>query len=484
MYEAPTAPLPDGPFVPTWESLEKIGVPQWYQDAKFGIFIHWGLYCVPAFGNEWYPRNMYMKGTKEFEHHVATYGPQSKFGHKDFIPQFRAEKFDADAWAELFQRAGAKYVIPVAEHHDGFAMYDTALNRWNAAKMGPKRDVVGLLAQSVRERGMVFGVSNHRAEHWWFMHGGREFDSDVQDEAYADFYGPAQSLGETPSTAFKNDWLARLCELVDKYQPQLFYFDTYAERPPLKPYLRHFAAYYFNRAINWGKAVAINYKNDMFAPRTGIMDIERGQLGGINPEFWQTDTSVGNKSWGFITDEEYKSADAIIGTLADVVSKNGTLLLNIGPKADGTIGPVETDILLKIGKWLAVNGEAIYGTRPWKVFGEGPTDVPDGHFVEANQAAFTGQDFRYTTRGRYVIYAICIGRAGNEALLRSLGSNMKILTGEIADVKVLGSEKPVAWSRDADGLRVRANDAGQFGMVLKISLKEPAAGPPPSQVLQ
>jgi alpha-L-fucosidase len=475
--------LPDGPFVPTWESLETIQVPQWYRDAKFGIFIHWGLYCVPAFGNEWYPRNMYMKGTKEFEHHIATYGPQSQFGLKDFIPKFTAEKFSADEWADLFQRAGAKYVIPVAEHHDGFAMYDTALNRWNAAKMGPKRDVVGELSKSVRERGMVFGVSNHRAEHWWFMHGGREFDSDVNDEAYADFYGPAQSLGETPSKAFKDDWLARCCELVDKYQPQLFYFDTYAERPPLKPYLRHFAAHYYNRAAGWGLPSIINYKNDMFAPHTGVMDIERGQLGGINSEFWQTDTSVGNKSWGYIHDEEYKSPQAIIGTLADVVSKNGTLLLNIGPKADGTIGDKEKEILLTIGKWLSVNGEAIYATRPWKVFGEGPTEVQDGHFVEANQAAFTGEDFRYTTRGRYVLYAICMGHAGNEVLLRSLGSHLKLCDGQIADVKLLGSDKPLEWSRDADGLRVRLNAAGQFGIALRITLKEPASGPAPSQVM-
>src|SRR5215207_10183368 len=195
MYESPTAPpLPDGPFEPTWESLENFRVPDWYLDAKFGIFIHWGAYSVPAFANEWYPRNMYIKGSKEFEHHVATYGPHNKFGYKDFIPMFRAERFDAHAWVELFVSAGAKYVVLVAEHHDGFAMYDTALNRWNAAKMGPKRDVVGELAAACRERGLVFGVSNHRAEHWWFMNGGREFDSDVNDSAYADFYGPATRM--------------------------------------------------------------------------------------------------------------------------------------------------------------------------------------------------------------------------------------------------------------------------------------------------
>src|SRR5437867_3802175 len=177
-----------GPFDPDWQSLQGYAVPSWYQDGKFGVFIHWGVYSVPAFGNEWYPRNMYMRGTPEFEHHVTTYGPQNKFGYKDFIPMFTAERFDPDEWAQLFHNAGARYVVPVAEHHDGFAMYDSAMTRWNAAKMGPKRDVIGELARSIRQRGMTFGLSNHRAEHWWYMNGGTEFDSDVKDPAFADFY--------------------------------------------------------------------------------------------------------------------------------------------------------------------------------------------------------------------------------------------------------------------------------------------------------
>ena len=288
MYPIPTAPeLPDGPFVPAWESLEKFRPPEWYINAKFGIFIHWGVYSVPAFANEWYSRNMYMKDSPEFKHHLATWGPHDKFGYKDFIPMFKAEHFDANAWADLFKEAGAKYVVPVAEHHDGFAMYDTPMNRWNAKNMGPKRDVVGEIAAAVRQRDMTFGVSNHRAEHWWFMNGGRDYPSDVNNPAYADFYGPAESMAVTPSMEFKNDWLARCCELVDKYQPQLFYFDTWAERPPLKPFLRHFAAYYYNRAAQWGKGVAINYKNDMFAPHTGVIDVERGQLSDVQPTFWQ-----------------------------------------------------------------------------------------------------------------------------------------------------------------------------------------------------
>src|SRR5256714_11203858 len=176
--------IASGPFDKNWASLKAYKVPEWYQNAKFGIFIHWGVYSVPAFGNEWYPRNMYVRGTPEFEHHLKTYGPHNKFGYKDFIPMFTAERFDPDAWAELFRHAGARYVVPVAEHHDGFAMYDSAITRWNAARMGPKRDVIGELARAVRERGMTFGVSSHRAEHWWYMNGGAEFDSDVKDSRF------------------------------------------------------------------------------------------------------------------------------------------------------------------------------------------------------------------------------------------------------------------------------------------------------------
>src|SRR6266545_697866 len=179
-------------FEPTWESLQGYTTPHWYEDAKFGIFIHWGVYAVPAFGNEWYPRNMYIQGSEEFEHHVATYGPQTEFGYKDFIPQLTAANFDADAWAALFKQAGAKFVVPVAEHHDGFQMYDSALSEWNAARMGPKRDIIGELAAATRKQGMVFGLSSHRAEHWFFFDGGAKFESDVQDPRYAELYGPAQ----------------------------------------------------------------------------------------------------------------------------------------------------------------------------------------------------------------------------------------------------------------------------------------------------
>jgi alpha-L-fucosidase len=374
-----------GPFAPSWGSLETSSIPTWYQDAKFGIFIHWGVYAVPAFGNEWYPRNMYQPESPEFKHHVERYGPQDKFGYKDFIPLFKAREFDATAWARLFKKSGARFVVPVAEHHDGFQMYNSALSKWNAAKMGPKKDIVGLLAKAIRKEGLVLGLSSHRIEHFWFFNGGRRCASDVLDPKFADLYGPASLDHTPPTTPFMEDWLARCCELVDKYQPQLFWFDWWIEQPVMKPFLRQFAAYYYNRAAQWGQGVAINYKNDAYTPRSAVLDLERGQLADIRPLFWQNDTSVAKNSWGYTEGNDYKTAASLIGDLVDVVSKNGALLLNIGPRADGTIPREDQDLLLEIGKWLSVNGDAIYGTRPWKVFGEGPTQVTEGAFTDTQR---------------------------------------------------------------------------------------------------
>ncbi len=228
-----------GPFANSWESLKAYRIPSWYEDAKFGIFIHWGVYSVPAFSYEWYPRNMYQRDLPEYKYHLETYGEQSTFGYKDFIPQFTAEKFDPDHWADLFRQAGAQFVVPVAEHHDGFAMYDTSFSDWKATKMGPRRDVIGELANAVRKQWLNFGLSSHRAEHWWFFEGGMSFASDVQDVRYADLYGPAQPKTSQPNQEFLDDWLARSCELVDKYQPQLFYFDWWIEEPAFEPYLQN-----------------------------------------------------------------------------------------------------------------------------------------------------------------------------------------------------------------------------------------------------
>jgi alpha-L-fucosidase len=302
-----------GPFRPDWESLQKYEVPEWYKDAKFGIFIHWGAYSVPAFGSEWYPRNMYWAGSEEYKHHIATYGPQDKFGYKDFLPMFKAEHFDPAAWAELFKKAGAKYVVPVAEHHDGFAMYGSGLSDWTAAKMGPHRDVVGELAKAVRAEGLHLGVSSHRVEHNFFLGVGRSIPSDVNDPQYSAFYGPAHTwLNNKPGTpldndftyvssAWANDWLARAAELVEKYHPDIVYFDWWIGQPSIRPNLTRFAAFYYNTSLKDGDHVGvINYKDYAMQEHAAVLDLERGQLGDIRPLYWQTDTSVSNRSWGYI----------------------------------------------------------------------------------------------------------------------------------------------------------------------------------------
>ncbi len=448
----------EGPFQPDWDSLKGYKIPEWYQDAKFGIFIHWGVYSVPAFGNEWYPRNMYRQGTPEFKHEVATYGPQTKFGYKDFIPMFHAQDFNPTAWADLFKESGAKYVIPVAEHHDGFQMYQSDLSDWCATKMGPHRDILGELRKAILADGLHFGASSHRAEHYWFMNGGREFPSDVQDPKYASFYGPAHvgidpeknGTGH-PDAAYLNDWLARSAELVDRYHPELVYFDWWVEQDTFQPYLKRFAAFYYNQAAKNGQQVVLFRKNDAFPDGTTVLDIERGQLDHIRPVHWQTDTSVSQQSWGYVQGDTYKSPESLVWDLIDIVSKNGNLLLNIGPKSDGTIPEEAKSILQHMGAWLNVNGEAIYGTRPWTTYGEGPTKVAAGSFQDAATKPYTPQDIRFTTRGK-TLYAIAMGWPTDGSLLiHSLSSGVSFKVGSVS---LLGSDEKIHFEQEGDGLHL------------------------------
>jgi len=466
-----------GPFQPNWDSLKNYKIPEWYQDAKFGIFIHWGVYSVPAFGSEWYPRNMYLQGTPEFKHEVATYGPQTKFGYKDFIPQFHAEHFDPAAWAALFKESGAKYVIPVSEHHDGFPMFYSDLTDWCAGKMGPKRDIIGDLAKAIRAEGLHFGASNHRAEHYWFMDGGRTFPSDVQDPKYAALYGPAHvaPAGENPGDkgvlhpdeAYLNDWLARAGEMVERYHPELVYFDWWVEQPEFQSYLQRFAAFYYNESAKKGIQPVLFRKNDAFPDGTTVLDIERGELDQIRTQHWQTDTSISNASWGYVKNDTYKSPESIVWQLIDIVSKNGNLLLNIGPKSDGTI-PIEAQTILRqIGAWLQINGEAIYGTRPWTTYGEGPTKIVAGSFHDTASGAFTPQDIRFTTKNG-ALYAIALGWPSDKHLIiHSLGSASHV---RVSGVSLLGSTVKISYKQDDDGLalEVPAKPTGMYAYCFKI----------------
>jgi alpha-L-fucosidase len=325
---------------------------------------------------------------------------------------------------------------------------------------------------------MVFGISSHRAEHWWFMNGGREYASDVNDPTYADFYGPAtpmdgdaHALDATPypDEAYLNDWLLRTCELIDNYQPQLIWFDWWIGHEAFKSYLPRFAAYYYNRGAAWGKGVAVNYKFEAFPKGTAVFDIERGQLAGKPDFFWQNDTSVAKNSWGYTPNQEYKTVESLVTDLVDVVSKNGALLLNIGPKPDGTIPEEEQEMLRAIGRWLAINGEAIYGTRPWQIFGEGPTEVSEGSFTDTKRAAFTGQDIRFTTKGE-TLYATALAWPGNAIAIKSLGKTEGLWHSPINRVQLLGHAGPLTWSHDSDALHVQLPETPpcDYAFVLKI----------------
>lgn len=459
-----------GPYTPDWDTLQTVPVPDWYRDAKFGIFIHWGVYSVPAFGSEWYPRNMYIVGSAENKHHVQTYGALTKFGYKDFIPMFKAEKFNPAGWASLFAKSGAKYVVPVFEHHDGFAMYDSSLSDWTAAKMGPHRDLEGELAKAVRAEGLHLGASSHRVEHDWFMEGGRQGPSDVNDPANAGLYGPAHQRLDSgndalardftyASDAYLNDWLARSSEIVEKYHPDIMYFDWWIGQPSVRPYLAKFASFYYNQSQKHGPVGLINYKFDAMREGAGVLDIERGQLSDIRDKPWQTDTSISNKSWGYIEHDTFKSPEFVVHQLVDIVSKNGNLLMNIGPRSDGTIPDEVQNVLLNVGEWLTINGEAIYGTRAWTIFGEGPTQVRAGSFHDVDTDTYTEHDFRFTTKGQ-VLYAIELGPPTNgEALIHSLNLAGK---GSVKSVELLGSSAPVHFEQREDGLHLHLPAESSF----------------------
>jgi alpha-L-fucosidase len=474
----------EGPFQPDWQSLAKYQAPDWYRDAKFGIFIHWGLYSVPAYGNEWYPREMYQEGSAVNKHHVETYGPLTKFGYKDFLPMFKAEHFDPQAWAKLFKDSGARYVVPVFEHHDGFAMYDSDLSDWTAKKMGPRRDLAGEIATAIRAEGLHLGASSHRIEHDWFLDGGRKQNSDVNDPQYAAFYGPAHprlgddgaSLAEDwtyVSPAYAKDWVARNAEIVQKYHPDLIYFDWWIGQPSVRPYLAEFAAYYYNESSKRGTDGVINSKLVDMQKTSTVLDIERGQSASILPEAWQTDTSVSNKSWGYIENDTFKTPEFIVQQLADIVSKNGNLLLNVGPKSDGTIPQVVQQVLLEIGGWLKVNGDAIYGTRPWTSFGEGPTKVEAGAFHDTQTKPYTAYDFRFTTKGK-TLYAIEMAwPTEGEAVIHTLSDNV-VGTRKVSAVNLLGTPTELSFTQQADGLHIHvpAEAPGKYAFVYRISFED------------
>ena len=476
-------------FEANWESLRNYKTPEWFADAKFGIFIHWGAYCVPEFGSEWYPRLMYSKdgtwsaqGKLEkpgpsavYEHHIKTYGPLDKFGYKDFIPMFKAENFNPDQWMDLFTQAGAKYVIPVADHHDGFAMYKSNLTRWNAVEMGPKRDVIGELKASAKTHNLHFGVSSHYAFNWDFY--AKKPGFDTMDPQYSDLYNTVHEPFQPADKEFLEKWWARTKDLIDNYQPEILWFDFYMDRPEFAPYHPKLAAYFYNKGIELGQDAILQNKNfgyEAFPQGTNMLDIERGKLSEIRKDVWQTDTSIGKNSWGYVSNWISKTPNELIDDLVDIISKNGCMLLNVGPKKDGTIPQDQQDVLLAMGEWLKINGEAVYGTRPWEKFGEGPTIVNNGHHSEGNNKSFTSADMRFVTSKTGDLFVISLDPpTDGKLLVTSLANHAKISAETVKSVQMLGSETPVKWNFTSEGLDLQfeSNPDHKFASAFKITLK-------------
>lgn len=482
-------------FQPNWESLSKhVESPDWFRDAKFGIYFHWGPYSVPAFGNEHYPRTMYgtldgkppvdrrpkdapvgigFQTYREHTFHLKKYGDPKDFEYHDLVPLFRARSFDPEDWAELFYLSGAKFAGPVAMHHDGYAMWDSEITPWNSANTGPMRDITGELAKSIRSRGMKLITTFHHAKlgqaesgsdakaqrRWHYLGRQKYFERNAPEKIGKDSSDLQKLYGTMPWNEFLGMWNGLLEEVIDQYQPDIIWFDSWLDRIPQENRAK-FAAYYLNEASKWGRDVVITFKQKDLPQSVGVVDYEKGRLDQLTEYTWLTDDTISagswttTGSWSYTEELDIKSAKELVHTLIDIVSKNGNLLLNISPTADGIIPEEQQRTLLDMGKWLRVNGEAIYGTRPFVRYGEGPKRLESsGHFV-AMSAGYNVENFRFTTKGKN-IYAIQMGWAGSEkeVLIKSLAKS-KLGQTRILDVSVVGSPEKIAWKLTEEGLVV------------------------------
>ncbi len=482
----------DKVYQSSYESLKNYAAPEWYEDAKIGFWVHWGVYSVPAFAGdhaaEWYGRWMYAtdsigekRGLATHKHHIATYGNPSVFGYKDFIPMFKAENFNAKQWADLCVKGGAKFFCMMGVHHDNFAMYATKLSRFNAAKMGPKRDLVGEMEKAIRARGLKFGVSNHSGWNPKFFAYNFLNKYDAKDTTYQDLYGTpvVKSWSVTQSERDLNRWLARSKELSDMYKPDLYYFDWDINERQFESRRIEFAAHYYNKSIEFGKGifgspgVVINYKDKAFPAGTAVLDHERGGEKSIPNMVWQTcDCVYDGDNWGYVKDSPIKPTNKIIDELVDIVSKRGILMLSFAPRPDGTFPNEQQQLMFDMGKWLKTNGEAIYSTRPWTVFGEGPSLEKKGKF--------TAQDIRFTrNKAKTILYAILLEWSNSgDIVIKSINAK-NTSKNDIKKISIIGSNEKISWVIDDNGLTIKqpkVKPANDYSYPIKIEFKNLITG--------
>jgi alpha-L-fucosidase len=498
--------------LPDWRSLvEAYRVPEWFRDAKFGIWSHWGPQCVPEHG-DWYGRQMYIQGNRFYEHHVRTYGHPSDVGFIDLIGRWKAEAWQPEALMALYKKAGARYFMSMANHHDNFDNFNSRHHAWNSVRVGPKRDIVGTWEKAARAAGLRFGVSNHssHAWHWWQTAYGYDAEGPRKGERYDAFrltkadgvgrywdgldpqdlytgpsYVPPKGLNSIKdmnswhdardgqwleyasplNERFVRKWLLRQKDLVEKYRPDLVYFDDYGL--PFGHTGLEAVADYYNRSIGWHGDidVVLTSKRLSYYQRAGIVyDVERGFVSGILPQPWQTDTCIG--SWHYDRNiyerHGYKSAKNLVQRLCDVVSKNGNLLVSIPQRGDGSIDPDEEKILGDLASWFAVNGDAIYGTRPWRLFGEGPTQAPSGIMAEHEAKPFTSGDVRFTVGGG-ALNAFFLDWPAEKSAITSLGARARPAAA-IDRVEMLGGP-PLEFERDDEALRFSIPPQSAAGFV-------------------
>jgi len=466
-----TPKIQSGPFTGTRESLKAYQIPVWFRDAKFGIWAHWGPQSAPEYG-DWYARNMYIEGQKQYKYHLAHYGHPSKFGFKNVIPTWKADKFDPDYLMGLYKKAGAKYFMSMGVHHDNFDLWNSKHNRWNSVQMGPRKDIVGMFRKAALKHGLKFGISDHLwISYKWFSvsHGSDKQGQyagvpyDGADPKYASFYHDITDVhtklawNEVGITeAWKGHWFARIKDLVDQYQPDLLYCDGHI---PFEEWGLGLVAHLYNQdAKRHGgnvEAVYTSKRREDSAAGTCVFDVERGVVETIWLSPWQTDTCIGH--WHYDKEAKYKTPKTIVDMLVDIVSRNGNLMLNFPLPSNGMLDAEELVILDEITKWMAVNSEAIYATRPWKIFGEGPgTQKPDQSvkFNENSRKALTAADVRFTTKGP-TLYAFVMGLPETEAVIVPLASNSQYATGKINHVRLLGFNDKVQWEQDETGLKIQ-----------------------------